>query len=252
MRIFLFSLFTASAAAASGIPYMTEPTLCPTRPEIAFVSGGDIWVAPSKGGEAHLLVSHPADESRPLYSPDGNKLAFISTRTGGGDIYILTLASGELKRLTFDDGMEQLDAWSRDGKWIYFSTGSHDVGRKNDLYRVSADGGTPMPVSADRFTNEFQAAPAPDGTTLAFAARGNGDQQWWRNGHSHLDESEIWLRREGSPAAYEKIVDLNGRNAWPMWAPDGKLLYFMSDRSTTNQAGKQNIWSVIPGGKPRP
>ena len=116
----------------AGVPYLTEPSLCPTRPEIAFVSGGDIWVAPAKGGEAHLLVSHPADESRPLYSPDGTRLAFVSTRTGNGDIYVLTLATGELKRLTFDDGLDQLDAWSRDGKWIYFSNGTHDVGRKND------------------------------------------------------------------------------------------------------------------------
>ena len=66
-------------------------------------------------------MSHVADDSRPLYSPDGAKLAFVSTRTGGGDIYILTLASGDLKRLTFDDRLDQLDSWSRDGKWIYFS-----------------------------------------------------------------------------------------------------------------------------------
>jgi tricorn protease len=242
--ILLFAL--PAVALAAGTPYLTEPALCPTRAEVAFVSGGDIWVAPSKGGEAHLLVSHPADESHPLYSPDGARLAFISTRTGNGDIYVLTFASGELKRLTFDDGLDQLDAWSRDGRWIYFSTGTHDVGRKNDLYRVSADGGTPMPVSADRFTNEFQAAPAPDGTTLAFAARGNGDQQWWRHGHSHLDESEIWLRKEGSPASYERVVDLNGRNVWPMWMPDGRTLYFMSDRG-----GAQNLWSLPMGAKPK-
>ena len=238
MRIFLISLLSTTAALAAGIPYFTEPALCPTRPEIAFVSGGDIWVVAAKGGEAHLLVSHPADESRPLYSPDGNRLAFVSTRTGGGDIYILTLASGELKRLTFDDRMDQLDAWSRDGKWIYFSNGAHDVGGKNDLYRVSSEGGTPMPVSADRFTNEFQSAPSPDGATIAFAARGNGDQQWWRHGHSHLDESEIWLRKERR-RPYEKLVDLNGRNVWPMWMPDGKQLYFMSDRT-----GAQNIWTL--------
>jgi tricorn protease len=254
MRSLVLLLVSSVGALAAGVPYLTEPSLCPTRPEIAFVSGGDIWVAPAKGGEAHLLVSHPADESRPLYSPDGARLAFVSTRTGNGDIYVLALASGELKRLTFDDGLDQLDAWSRDGRWIYFSSGTHDVGRKNDLYRVSVDGGTPMPVSADRFTNEFQAAPAPDGATLAFAARGNGDQQWWRHGHSHLDESEIWLLRpakapvppEGSPATYERLVDLNGRNVWPMWMPDGRQLYFMSDRG-----GAQNIWSVALGAKPR-
>ncbi len=247
MRTLAFALLLPVAAVAAGIPYLTEPALCPTRPEIAFVSGGGIWVAPAKGGEAHLLVSHSSDSSRPLYSPDGTRLAFVSTRTGGGDIYVLTLASGDLKRLTFDDGLEQLDAWSRDGKWIYFSSGSKDVGRKNDIYRVAATGGTPMAVSADRFTNEFQAAPSPDGTSVAFAARGNGDAQWWRNGHSHLDESEIWIRKD---ANYEKLVDLNGRNAWPMWAPDGKQLYFMSDRS-----GAQNLWGlnvgVNPGAKPR-
>jgi len=244
MRILGILPLTAVFACAAGTPYLTEPSLCPTRPEIAFVSGGDIWVAPVGGGDAHILIAHPAEESRPLYSPDGSKLAFMSTRTGGGDIYILTLATDELKRLTFDDGPEQLDAWSRDGKWIYFSTGAHDVGRKNDIYRVSAEGGTPMPVSADRFTNEFQAAPAPDGSTVAFSARGVSDSQWWRHGHSHLDESEIWLRKDSG--AYEKVVDLNGRNVWPMWTPDGRTLYFMSDRT-----GPQNIWSLTLGGKPK-
>ena len=199
MRIVLSLLASGILAFCAGVPYLTEPSLCPTRPEIAFVSGGDIWVVPAKGGEAHLLVSHPADETRPMYSPDGAQLAFVSTRTGAGDIYVLTLKSGELKRLTFDDGLEQLDGWSRDGRWIYFSSGSQDVNRKNDIFRVSVNGGTPMAVSADRFVNEFQTAPAPDGSTIAFAAFGTGDSQWWRNGHSHLDESEIWLRKEGSP-----------------------------------------------------
>ena len=104
------------------------------------------------GGEAHLLVSHPAYDSRPLYSPDGTKLAFLSTRTGNGDIYVMTLATGALQRITFDDVAEQLDAWSRDGKWLYVSSGSKDVGGMHDVFRVSATGGTPMAVSADRFT----------------------------------------------------------------------------------------------------
>ena len=71
MRLFAIFLAAAASAAGAGIPYLTEPTLCPTRPEIAFVSGGDIWVVSAKGGEAHLLVSNPAEESHPLYSPDG-------------------------------------------------------------------------------------------------------------------------------------------------------------------------------------
>ena len=42
-----------------------------------------------------------------------------------------------------------------------FFHAANDVGGKNDIYRVSAEGGTPMPVSADRFTNEFQGRPLP-------------------------------------------------------------------------------------------
>ena len=126
-------------------PYFTEPSLSPDRKEIAFVSGGDIWTVPAVGGVASLLVSHPANEARPLYSPDGRQLAFISSRTGNGDIYLLTLATGDLKRLTFDDGLDQLDGWSRDGQWLYFSSTSRDIGGLNDLYRVSVKGGTPMP-----------------------------------------------------------------------------------------------------------
>src|SRR5918993_4437696 len=159
--IILTTFATAIAALGqqqAARPYFTEPSLSPDRKEIAFVSGGDVWTAPATGGVAALLVSHSANEARPLYSPDGRQLAFISSRTGNGDIYLLTLTTGELKRLTFDDGFDQLDGWSRDGRWIYFSSSSRDVGNLNDLFRVSANGGTPMLVSADRYTNEFFSA----------------------------------------------------------------------------------------------
>ena len=87
-------------------PNLAEPGMSPDGREIAFASGGDIWTVPAAGGEARLLVAHPATESRPLYSPRGDALAFVSTRTGGGDIYVLRFASGTITRLTFDDGAE--------------------------------------------------------------------------------------------------------------------------------------------------
>ena len=77
----------ALAAPPAALPYLSEPAVSPDRQEIAFVSGGDIWTVPVAGGEARLLVAHPATESRPLYAPDGKSLAFTSTRSGNGDIY---------------------------------------------------------------------------------------------------------------------------------------------------------------------
>ena len=120
----------SAPAAVKSVPYFSEPAVAPDRAEIAFVSGGDIWTAPLAGGEAHLLVSHPAYDSRPFYSPDGKRLAFHSTRTGGGDIYIYTFATGEVRRLTFSDSNDQLSGWSRDGKWIYFHSNAEDIAGK--------------------------------------------------------------------------------------------------------------------------
>ncbi len=126
---------------------------------------------------------------------------------------MLTLATGELKRLTNDDGNEHLDAWSRDGRWIYYSSTSRDIGGMNDIYRVSSGGGTPMQVSADRYVNEFFASPSPDGQSVAFSARGNASSQWWRKGHSHLDEAEIWVIRFGARRSMKRSAPATPRRS---------------------------------------
>jgi tricorn protease len=220
---------------------LAEPGISPDGREIAFSSGGEIWSVPAAGGDAHVLVADAAFDRRPLFSPDGRELAFVSTRTGGGDIYVLTLAAGTLRRVTWDDGLEQLDGWSRDSRWLYFSSTSHDISGMNDLFRVSRDGGTPMAVSADRYVNEFGAAPSPDGRRLAFSARGNGSAQWWRKSGSHLDESELWmldLDKAGTPDAYTEITKRDSRQLWPMWNGDGSSLFYVADRG-----GAENIWT---------
>ena len=219
---------------------LSEPTLSPDAREIAFVAGGDIWTVPVEGGIARLLVAHGATESRPLYSPDGQQLAFISMRTGNGDIYVLNFATGVLQRRTYDDGRDQLDAWSRDGQWLYFSSSAGDVAGMNDIWRVRSEGGQPMQVAADRYATEYWSSPSPDNKTLAITARGTVSGQWWRHGHSHLDESELWLVHhiDAGVPTYERLGQAGGaKDAWPQFAPDGQSVYYMSDRD-----GHENLW----------
>src|SRR5262245_10312928 len=108
-----------------------------------------------------------------------------------------------------------------------------------DVYRVKSDGGTPMPVAGDRYASEFMAAPAPNGDAVAIVGRGMALSQWWRKGHSHLDESELWLVRpdaSGKPQ-YEELTQRDAKQQWPMWSQDGSKLYFVSDKG-----GAQNLW----------
>ncbi len=229
--------------AQASADYLTEPALSPDKKEIVFVSGGDIWTVPADGGTASLLVSHPATESRPRFSPDGKSLAFTSNRTGNGDIYILDFAANDLRRVTFDDVSDNLDAWSPDGKWLYFYSNSKDIAGMNDIFRVASTGGTPQQISSDRYTNEFFAAPSPDGNSIAFSARGIANSQWWRNGRSHIDESEIWVKRGQN---YEQMTQAGAKQLWTMWSADGSQMFFVSDRT-----GTQNIWSQTGKGQPK-
>ncbi|MGH9800737.1 MAG: DPP IV N-terminal domain-containing protein, partial [Blastocatellia bacterium] len=57
-----------------------------------------------------------------------------------------------------------------------------------------------------------------------------------RKGHSHLDESELWLMNEGGK--YEQLTERGAKQQWPMWSADGRTIFFTSDRS-----GAQNLWS---------
>ena len=233
----------ASAGTSSPVPAFTQPGVNPDGSEIAFAADGAIWIVPATGGAARLLVADSATDSRPLFSPDGKRLAFESDKTGNGDIYVLDFASGTLKRLTWSDVGDRPSGWSRDGKWIYFTSGRDNIAHLGAVYRVRISGGTPMPVSLELYRNEEAGAPSPDGTTIALVGQGWGSTQWWRHGHAHIDESAIWLLKNNGSHDYRRLTPDDARALWPMWAPDGKSLYYMSDRS-----GTENIWQANMSG----
>jgi Tol biopolymer transport system component len=108
----------------------------------------------------------------------------------------------------------------------------------NDIFRVPAAGGTAMPVSRERYVNEFGAAASPDGRRLAIVAHGIASAQWWRKGSSHIDQSELWLMNADGAPDYVRITAPGAREEWPMWSGDGRTVYYVSDRN-----GAENIWS---------
>ena len=61
-------------------------------------------------------------------------------------------------------------------------------------------------------------------------AKGISSGQWWRNGHSHIDEAELWLKPMAAGGAYRRLLGASSKRLWPMWSADGRGALFHERR----------------------
>ena len=95
------ALFLSAAAQADDSPlWMRYCAISPDGQTIAFSYQGDIYTVPSSGGKARQLTTHPAHDTRPVWSPDGQRIAFASNRSGNFDVFLMNKEGGDPKRLT--------------------------------------------------------------------------------------------------------------------------------------------------------
>ncbi|MEM8529959.1 MAG: S41 family peptidase [Chloroflexota bacterium] len=215
-------------------PYFRTPAISPDGQRIAFVYAADVWLVDIGGGNAERLTAHPAAHSSPRWSPDGKSLAFTSNRTGQGDIYVLPLYGGDVRRITFHDAASNVEAWTPDGTAIYFSSLRDQQG--SAIFRVAADGGTPIKWIDQPYEQLNSLSVSPDSTRLAFNL---GRANWWRRGPNPYGGTEIWTVSSDIDATdfHKESEEYIGLNRWPLWAADGSGLYFVSDRD-----GVENMW----------
>ena len=227
---------SAKKNESGNLPYVRQSSLSPDGSKITFCYAGDVWIVPAGGGQASRITSHANNDSHPIFSPDGTQLAFGSERTGGGNIYIISLQSHRPpKRLTFHNESVPPACWSPEGQWVYF-TSDYD-GLRGASYKVHTDGGTPIQVAGDPRETHYNLAISPDGKTLAF---NNNGGPWWRHGQHPSGHSDIWIVSEAVGANdHRRLTQYLGRNLRPMWNPDGTGLYYLSDRD-----GEENIWHM--------
>jgi Tol biopolymer transport system component len=85
---------------------------------------------PKSYGKYFTMTEEVKKDGQSRVSPDGTKIVFTSGRTGNGDLYLLNLENGTLRRLTYSDNTDFFPEWSPDGNEIVFTTGgqqSHDI-----------------------------------------------------------------------------------------------------------------------------
>jgi dipeptidyl aminopeptidase/acylaminoacyl peptidase len=127
-----------TAAEMMKLKRLSDPQVSPDGSRVAFalaeidLAGGkrdtDLWVVPVEGGERRRLTASPAPDSRPRWSPDGTRLAFLSTREGGPQVWALNLAGGEPRPLTsLATGVEAF-AWIDGGRVLVVTEVFPDCG----------------------------------------------------------------------------------------------------------------------------
>jgi len=122
----------------------------------------DLAVMPFDGGDARLVVEGGGSVALPVWSPNGEHVAFMSDRGGSLDIWIVDVAGGAPRQLTSWSGFEGSPAWAHDGSGIYF-TSNHDSARQNDVWRVAPAGGDPVRVTTTGGIGTIRTVPAAPG-----------------------------------------------------------------------------------------
>jgi eukaryotic-like serine/threonine-protein kinase len=208
----------------------TFPSLSPDGTFFVYAKavGGnsDLFLQRVAGGNPiDLTAGSPADDTQPAFSPNGQQIAFRSNRDGGG-IFLMGATGESIRRLT-DFGFNP--AWSPDGREIAVGTdGAFDpVGRttlKSQIFRVDVETGKIRSLGVG---DGVQPAWSPHGWRIAF---------WGFTGPGF--QRAIWTvpADGGAPVA---VIDDAFYNWSPVWAPDGRFLYFAS-----NRGGSMNLWRV--------
>lgn len=231
-------LFATTASAQEPIRFARTPDISPDGKLVAFSYLGDIWTVSAIGGVARPVTMHEAHDIYPVFSPDGKSLAFSSNRHGSYDVFVVPVVGGKPKRLTFDSAHDMVTGWTPDGKGVVFaSTRSTAFPSNLECYVVPVEGGPErkLPLFEGK-----EAHFSPTGETIAFV-RGPG--LWYRRGYRGSSNDEIWL---ASPDGtnQRRVTTYDGQDSYPMWSPDGKKLYYVSENGS--KSGCANVvWQDV-------
>jgi len=191
-----------------------------------------IWLMNANGTNARQFTRGDAGETSPVFSPDGSRIAFVSTRNGSSNIYIIPSGGGEATQFTHvSSGVADL-LWSPDGKWIVFSS---------DVYpECGADDACNKKI-ADRWSKGPLQAHMTDGLLY---------RHWtsWKDGtRTHILIADVGSGaiRDLTPGNFDSpMFQLSGPLQYD-FSPDSSELAFVSDHDADPASSTNgDVWLV--------
>ena len=244
MKKLLFLAFFAATMQLAAQPlWMRDNVISPKGDKIAFCYKGDIYVVNANGGKAQQLTTTSTYETAPVWSPDGQKIAFATDRNGNFDVYVVSAEGGVPQRITTNSASELPLAFSPDGKEIYFSAQIQKAAENvqfasgwiTELYKVSTEGGRPeqvvaVPVCSMSFDK--------DGKSFLYYDR-KGSENVWRKHHvSSVARDVVYYNAKKKT---HTILTTNvGEDRDPRYLPGFKDVVFLSERN----GGSFNVYKA--------
>jgi dipeptidyl aminopeptidase/acylaminoacyl peptidase len=260
---------TFTASDLFGLEAATDPQISPDGRWVAYVRRANdimtdramssIWLIDTRSGEQRPIAAGPGSHSRPRWSPDGTRLAYISSPGGGesAQLYVRWMNNGESVRLTGLPETPTSIVWSPDGRRIAYSMFVNDDGLKlgktadrpegakwaepleifdavsyradgagyirpgyNKIFVIPADGGSPRQLTWGVYHDDGPLSWAPDGRTLYFSANRSAD--WERD----PQESEVHALDVDS-GGLTPLTSRNGPDGQPVVSPDGSKIAYV-------------------------
>jgi hypothetical protein len=202
----------------------------------AFMSNGgigeyNIYVG-AVGAKEETVAKSPTKDGYATWSPATNEIAFVSGRSGNGDIYLVDLGSKDVKRLSDTNAVDIFPEWFAGGNRLVYSSGD---ALNHDLYLVERDNrraAWAKPIAlTDWQRDDLRPTVSPDGRYVAFYADGgsipggDGTRTWnihvvpYVKGKTYRD-AEL----KQMAVAKDVVIDLN---TGPAWSPDSRKLFYV-------------------------
>jgi Tol biopolymer transport system component len=217
------------------------PTLAATRAAL-IVSlqthiKGKVWkdqiFAVSLDGKQRVNLTHTAtDETDPVVSPDGRRIAFISTREGRNQIYVMAIDGSNPVNVT-NDPKDFFDspAWSPDSQRILYHASMYDFDKSasyGELWVVDANGSERHKLRGAVGQSAIEGSWSPNGNEIVFR-------------EDTSDGSALWvMTADGSDAL--RLTDPANLDGEPVWSPGGGQIAF------ARGAGEPGIWTMSNDG----